>query len=142
MKYLLLLLFPCAVLSQTVSPENVTIVRDSFGVPHIFAKTDAEVGYGLAWANAEDEAIANQVIHKDAYGVVLVAGDTVLLTENLNVKGTNFIAPKGTKVPKIRLVPDNAELLGCIANVYKVSGHLNEAVQLYGKVLALNVPSF
>ncbi len=63
----------------------------------------------LAWANAEDEAIANQVIHKDAYGVVLVAGDTVLLTENLNVKGTNFIAPKGTKVPKIRLVPDNAE---------------------------------
>ncbi len=40
---------------------------------------------------------------------VLEAGDTVLLTENLNVKGANFIAPKGTKVPKIRLVPDNAE---------------------------------
>lgn len=54
MKYLLLLLFPNILLSQTVSPENVTIVRDSFGVPHIFAKTDAEVGYGLAWANAED----------------------------------------------------------------------------------------
>jgi protein PhnA len=63
----------------------------------------------LAWAYAEDEAIANEVIHKDAYGVVLQAGDTVLLTENLNVKGTNFIAPKGTKVPKIRLVPDNAD---------------------------------
>ncbi len=37
-----------------VNPQNVTIVRDSFGIPHIFGKTDAEVAYGLAWANAED----------------------------------------------------------------------------------------
>jgi protein PhnA len=63
----------------------------------------------IAWANAENDALANKIIHKDAYGVVLEAGDTILLTENLNVKGTNFIAPKGTKVSKIRLVADNAE---------------------------------
>ncbi|HLP21977.1 MAG TPA: penicillin acylase family protein, partial [Chitinophagales bacterium] len=37
-----------------INPQNVTIVRDSFGIPHIFGKTDAEVAYGLAWANAED----------------------------------------------------------------------------------------
>jgi acyl-homoserine-lactone acylase len=37
-----------------INPKNVTIVRDSFGIPHIFGKTDAEVAYGLAWANAED----------------------------------------------------------------------------------------
>jgi acyl-homoserine-lactone acylase len=37
-----------------INPENISIVRDSFGIPHIFAKTDAEVAYGLAWANAED----------------------------------------------------------------------------------------
>lgn len=37
-----------------IDPKNVTIVRDSFGIPHIFGKTDAEVAYGLAWANAED----------------------------------------------------------------------------------------
>lgn len=37
-----------------INPENITIVRDSFGIPHIFGKTDAEVAYGLAWANAED----------------------------------------------------------------------------------------
>lgn len=40
--------------TTTIHPDNITIVRDSFGVPHIFAKTDAEVAYGLAWANAED----------------------------------------------------------------------------------------
>ena len=39
----------------TINPANVDIVRDSFGVPHIFAKTDAEVAYGLAWAESEDD---------------------------------------------------------------------------------------
>jgi acyl-homoserine-lactone acylase len=34
---------------------KIDIVRDSFGVPHIFAKTDPEVAYGLAWAHAEDD---------------------------------------------------------------------------------------
>jgi acyl-homoserine-lactone acylase len=37
-----------------IDPQNITIIRDSFGIPHIFAKTDAEVAYGLAWANDED----------------------------------------------------------------------------------------
>lgn len=39
----------------TINPASIDIVRDSFGVPHIFAKTDAEVAYGLAWAQAEDD---------------------------------------------------------------------------------------
>jgi acyl-homoserine-lactone acylase len=38
-----------------VNPQTIDIVRDSFGVPHIFAPTDAAVAYGLAWANAEDD---------------------------------------------------------------------------------------
>lgn len=38
----------------TVNPKDVTIVRDTFGVPHIYGKTDADASYGLAWANAED----------------------------------------------------------------------------------------
>ena len=38
-----------------INPSDVEIVRDKFGVPHIFGKTDADVAYGLAWANAEDD---------------------------------------------------------------------------------------
>lgn len=38
-----------------INPEHITIARDSFGVPHIFAKTDAEAAYGLAWAHSEDD---------------------------------------------------------------------------------------
>ncbi len=34
---------------------DVEIVRDDWGVPHIYGKTDADVAYGLAWAMAEDD---------------------------------------------------------------------------------------
>ncbi|MGH1338519.1 MAG: penicillin acylase family protein [Aureispira sp.] len=37
-----------------INSQDVTIARDQWGVPHIFAKTDAEVIYGLAWAHCED----------------------------------------------------------------------------------------
>lgn len=40
---------------ETIDPKGIKIVRDQWGVPHIYAKTDAEVAYGLAWANAEDD---------------------------------------------------------------------------------------
>ncbi len=35
--------------------NTIDIVRDKYGVPHIFGKTDPEVAYGLAWAHAEDD---------------------------------------------------------------------------------------
>jgi acyl-homoserine-lactone acylase len=38
-----------------IQPDQVTIARDQWGVPHIFAKTDPEAAYGLAWAHAEDD---------------------------------------------------------------------------------------
>ena len=52
---LLLLLWITASLQAQVNPKNVEIIRDTFGVPHIYAKTDAGAAYGLAWANAEDD---------------------------------------------------------------------------------------
>lgn len=41
--------------SAQVIPDSVTIIRDTYGVPHIYGATDADVAYGLAWANAEDD---------------------------------------------------------------------------------------
>ncbi len=38
-----------------INPQNVQIVRDKWGVPHIYGKTDAETTYGLAWATCEDD---------------------------------------------------------------------------------------
>ncbi|MDN3205902.1 acylase [Algoriphagus sediminis] len=35
--------------------SQVEIVRDEYGVPHIFGTKDEDVAYGLAWAHAEDD---------------------------------------------------------------------------------------
>lgn len=37
-----------------VDPNNIEIVRDQWGVPHIYGKTDKETAFGLAWAHSED----------------------------------------------------------------------------------------
>ena len=41
--------------SIDINTKNITILRDKYGVPHIYGKTDEEVAYGLAWATAEDD---------------------------------------------------------------------------------------
>lgn len=41
--------------SAQVNPQNVDIVRDKWGVPHVYGKTDADAAYGLAWATCEDD---------------------------------------------------------------------------------------
>ena len=35
--------------------ERVRIVRDTWGVPHVFGKSDADAAFGLAYAHAEDD---------------------------------------------------------------------------------------
>ncbi len=48
--------------NPTIRAEQINIARDSFGVPHIFAPTDPEVAYGLAWAHAEDDFATIQTL--------------------------------------------------------------------------------
>ena len=50
---LLVLLSSLSSYSQ-INPDHIEIIRDNYGVPHIYAPTDAEVAYGFAWAQAED----------------------------------------------------------------------------------------
>lgn len=47
--------------------------------------------------------------HKDCNGNILVAGDTVTLIKDLDVKGSTLNAKIGTAVRNIRLVHDNTE---------------------------------
>lgn len=65
----------------------------------------------LLWAQATGEGASDDdaVKHIDSNGAVLMAGDTVILTKDLNVKGANFTAKRGTAVRNIILVADNAE---------------------------------
>ena len=45
-----------------INVDKINIARDSFGVPHIFAPTDPEVAYGIAWAHAEDDFTTIQTL--------------------------------------------------------------------------------
>lgn len=41
---------------RTASAQySARIIRDDYGVPHIYGATDADVAFGLAWAHAEDD---------------------------------------------------------------------------------------
>ena len=50
---------PVAVVSEIdrlgARAERVTIIRDDYGVPHIYAATDADAVFGLLYAQAEDD---------------------------------------------------------------------------------------
>ncbi|PJR04978.1 PhnA domain-containing protein [Avrilella dinanensis] len=52
---------------------------------------------------------ADNRLHQDCNGNILVGGDTVTLIKDLDVKGSSLNAKIGTAVRNIRLVPDNPE---------------------------------
>ena len=63
-KILLLLLFPLQLLAQFNKQEinryeqeakQVNIIRDNWGIPHIYGKTDADAVFGLLYAQCEDD---------------------------------------------------------------------------------------
>lgn len=60
----------------------------------------------MEWAQ---HSAAAAVVHKDCNGNILSSGDSVVLIQDLNVKGGGFTAKRGTAVRKIRLVHDNAD---------------------------------
>lgn len=65
----------------------------------------------LTWAKAagDGEPAEGAIVHKDSNGTILEAGDSVVLIQTLNVKGSSLSAKRGSAVRNIRLVHDNAE---------------------------------
>jgi acyl-homoserine-lactone acylase len=57
---ILLAVFTVSQICATINPENIEIIRDKWGVPHIYAPSDEEVAYGLAWVTAEDDFTSMQ----------------------------------------------------------------------------------
>lgn len=65
-----------------------------------------------SWAEAGlAEKSKNEIIHRDANGNVLEAGDTVVLIKDLKVKGSSMIAKQGTAVRRISLDMENEKFI-------------------------------
>ena len=50
--------------------ENITIIRDNWGVPHIYGKTDADTVFGVMYAQAEDDFNRVEVNYMNAMGLL------------------------------------------------------------------------
>ena len=63
----------------------------------------------LEWAAAQGDAEdkTDALVHRDANGVVLQTGDSVVLIKDLKVKGSSMVAKQGTAVRRISLDYEN-----------------------------------
>lgn len=54
---------------------------------------------------------SEKIIHRDSNGVILQAGDNVVLIKDLKVKGSSMVAKQGTAVRRISLDHENAKYI-------------------------------
>ncbi|MFM7090393.1 MAG: penicillin acylase family protein, partial [Bacteroidota bacterium] len=76
--FILLIMVSYDLAGQTFSPveieawqkraKNITIIRDHYGVPHIYGKTDADVVFGLMYTQCEDDYNRVEENYLDALG--------------------------------------------------------------------------
>lgn len=84
---------------------NETWARDALEMLYI---EDSILALAKDSLEAEDDQ-SDAIVHRDSNGNILQAGDSVTLIKDLNVKGANFTAKRGTSVRRITLVPDNSD---------------------------------
>src|SRR4029079_16596925 len=65
--------------------KQVTIIRDNYGVPHIYGKTDADAVFGLMYAQCEDDFKRVEMNYLEKLGQLsLVKGESELYGDLLN----------------------------------------------------------
>lgn len=65
-----------------------------------------------AWAKAGlEENKVTAIVHRDSNGVILEAGDSVVLIKDLKVKGSSMVAKQGTAVRRISLDHENEKYI-------------------------------
>ena len=70
---------------------------------------DSDLRFAQETGEHLDES--EKVIHRDANGAILQAGDSVVLIKDLKVKGSSLVAKQGTAVRRISLDRDNAKFI-------------------------------
>jgi acyl-homoserine-lactone acylase len=75
--------------------QNVTIVRDDWGIPHISGKTDADAVFGLVYAQAEDDFNRVETNYINAMGRLAEAEGESAIFRDLRMK--LFIHPDSLK---------------------------------------------
>ncbi len=75
--------------------QNVTIVRDDWGIPHIYGKTDADAVFGLIYTQAEDDFNRVEINYLNSQGRLAEAEGQSAIYRDLRMK--LFIDPDTIK---------------------------------------------
>ena len=75
--------------------RQVTIIRDDWGIPHVYGKTDADAVFGLVYAQAEDDFNRIEVNYLNAQGRLAEAEGESAVYRDLRMK--LFINPDSIK---------------------------------------------
>jgi len=75
--------------------EHVTIVRDDWGIPHVYGKTDADAVFGLIYAQAEDDFNRIEANYLNSMGRLAEAEGESAIYQDLRMK--LFINPDSIK---------------------------------------------
>ena len=105
-KLLLIVALACASCASQKAPDNevadwerqaqdVTIIRDDWGIPHIYGITDADAVFGLMYAQAEDDFNRVEMNYINAMGRLAEAEGEAELFRDLRMK--LFIDPEDMK---------------------------------------------
>ena len=101
---LLMALSACLVAQASQDPDiarwnqearNVTIVRDDWGIAHVYGKTDADAVFGMEYAQAEDDFNRVETNYLDAMGRLAEAEGESKVYQDLRMK--LFIDPAALK---------------------------------------------
>jgi len=75
--------------------QNVTIIRDDWGIPHVYGKTDADTVFGLMYAQAEDDFNRVETNYLNAMGRLAEAEGEAEVYRDLRMR--LFIDPADMK---------------------------------------------
>ena len=75
--------------------RKVTIARDDWGIAHVYGKTDANVVFGMIYAQAEDDFNRVETNYINAMGRLAEAEGASKIYQDLRMK--LFIDPQATK---------------------------------------------
>lgn len=75
--------------------QNVTIIRDDWGIPHVYGKTDADAVFGVMYAQAEDDFNRVEMNYLNALGRLAEAEGEAQVYRDLRMK--LFIDPDDMK---------------------------------------------
>src|SRR5262245_6057235 len=66
--------------------RNVTIIRDNWGIPHVFGKSDADAVFGVIYAQAEDDFNRVETNYLNALGRLAEAEGEAQIFRDLRMK--------------------------------------------------------